>query len=198
MRTIHQYRQGLIESLRAAFALPTMFAPVDQCAEILLMELLSSLCWIDERDSDWAQARAQFLWGQRYVLGQFETQQLGASDYLCEVTSTYANVAHWLGYFEPSRVLQEVKLEQLKQDLDETFFSRTWTNSEIRERFGEPSHEVRSPKTKVVCFASQNKREPWIFFDMTRPEHAESFMNPVLRDVRIERNRFQLLPWAQS
>jgi hypothetical protein len=167
--------------------------------ELLLELILSELCWIDEREADWNRVQEQYLWGSARVRGQLAEQAYKIPEYISEIASTYAQVAHRLKYFRPARLLLDAEWSHLKRSLDDAFFMRDWRRSELQERFGAPSLEVPGSNTIVACYAHESASEPWLFFDLSlrRPGSAELFNDPILRDVRMHRNRFELLPFAE-
>lgn len=198
MRTIDDFRKRQIEVLRGALERPAMYCPTEFGAEMFLGYLLHDLCWIDEREQEWDKINEKFLWSDRRVVGQLQYQAVVMPDYDGEVTSTYAQVAHVLGYFRPVRLLTRSEWTDLRLSLDSEFFARTWHESDLRERFGVPSHEAYGAMTTVASYAPENAADGWVYFDIARRFEASDdyFADPILRDVRIERNRFQLLEFG--
>ncbi len=195
MRTAEDFRNRQIARLPFALQRPAMFCASDVAAEQYFYDLLADLCWIDERDADWERLKAKFVWGCQGVFGQLLDQPARMPNYLGEIASSYAQIAHILGYFNPARLLTQREWERLSAALENDFFSRNWRESEVRERFGSPSHEVYGCFTTVACYAPADPSNGWIFFDLARkfPASEDYLPEPFLRDVRIHRNQFRLL-----
>ncbi len=198
MRTLEDFRNRQLEILPQALKRPTMFGGNAQGTALLLSVLLRDLCWIEEREQEWEGFKATDLRGSRGVLGQFEYQQFQIPDYIAEIASVYAQVAHKLGYFQPERVLNPAEWKSLQSLLSADFFERDWTQTEIYDRLGPPSCEHFSSETRVACYAPEPVAD-WIFFDFSRrlPDSSDWFETPILRDIRRTENRFEFLPFAK-
>lgn len=199
MHTIHEFRNRLTETLPHALTRPVMYGGTDFGAEMCFYTLLSDLCWIDERETEWKRLEEEFIWGPGRVLGQLADQEYSMPGYINEVTSTYAQLAHMLGYYLPERLLPTTEWQRLLGSLTDGFFGRDWTESQLHNEFGQPSHEVIGGDTTVACYAPGDAVDRWVFFDISRKyphNDDEWFEAPILRDVRLKRNRFRLLPFA--
>ena len=73
--------------------------------EVLLLHMLETLCFIDRREKEWADATSTYVQGCRWVRGHFEFQHRPFPQFVNEVASVYAEVAFILGYFIPGRLL---------------------------------------------------------------------------------------------
>ncbi|WP_417388804.1 hypothetical protein [Gimesia sp.] len=198
MRSIEEFRNRQLETLPEALKRPVMFGGNTSGACLWFYLLLRDLCWIDEREHDWDVFQETDLRGSRGVLGQFEYQHFQIPDYIAEVASVYAQVAHKLGYFQPDRVLNATEWNDLQSTLIPDFFERDWTQTEIYDRLGPPSYENYSSDTRVACFAPEPAAD-WIFFDFLRrlPDHSDWLQTPILRDIRRTENRFEFFPFAE-
>lgn len=198
MRTIEEYRKRQLERLPFALARPGMHCPQDFAPDRHFWSILSDLCWIDEREAEWDRVEKKCLWRCSRVIGQLHDQPVCMPEYLNEITSTWAQIAWVLGYFRPERLLTLAEWNSLKSSLNADFFNREWLASQIEERFGLPSHRVLGGFTTVAAYACEDPAEDWVFMDYARklPTGDHWYPDERLRDVRIERNRFQLLPDA--
>jgi hypothetical protein len=161
------------------------------------------LMWIEERPESDRDCVGYMLGGSLGVFGQFHFQHHVAVDqFMNEVASTFAEASFRLGYYNPKRLLNEREYEQLVAQLDDSFFQCDHTQSEIISRFGPPSHDVLGGPTTVHCYGTEDKSRPWICFDYSRcypPVDGithEWFDEEVLRDIRRDNNKFELLPFA--
>ena len=198
MRSIEEFRNRQLEMLPHALKRPAMYGGNAPGIALSLGSLLWDLCWIDERENDWEEFKETDLKGSRGVLGQFEYQHFQIPDYIAEVASTYAQVAHKLDYFQPDRVLNATEWNDLQSTLIPDFFERDWTQTEIYDRLGPPSYENYSSDTRGACFAPEPAAD-WIFFDFSRrlPDHSDWLQTPILRDIRRTENRFEFFPFAE-
>src|SRR5688572_22835445 len=105
MRSTEEFRKHQMDMLAHAFLRPSMYGGTEWGTELFFGQVLGDLCWIDEREREWERAKEQYLWGSAFVRGQFFEQHLRITNYLIEIATTYAQVAHMLGYFRPDRLL---------------------------------------------------------------------------------------------
>jgi hypothetical protein len=125
MRSIEEFKKRQLETLPLALARPSMWCGhfgADDC----FRSMLSDLCWIDNREVDWKRAQGRFLWGSGGVLGQLTDQPIVIPEYHNEVASSYSEIAHALGYFQPARRLSGSEWADLRNALDNDFFARDW------------------------------------------------------------------------
>ena len=108
-----------------------------------------------------------------------------------------------MGYYNPIRVLADGEFDELRNSLDQKFFSTGHTESEIVARFGQPTHEVLGGYTTVYCYGCRSTNVDWFYFDYSRcdpptePHSYEFFTDPKLRDIRrTSDNKMELLPFA--
>lgn len=198
MRTIEEFRNHQMEMLAMALTRPAFFCGRDSHADLVFGRALGDLCWIDEREREWRRVSEKFIYGPNAVIGQLRRQPICLPEYLNECTSIYAELAWGLGYFQVERLLTLAEWTALRNSLNTEFFNREWLASEIEERFGPPSHRLGGGSTTVAVYACEDRAVPWIFLDFARrpPASEEWYPDERLRDVRIDRCRFQLLEWA--
>lgn len=203
MRTIEEFREATIDDLRSSLRRPAFFGCVGRTADIYYSQILSQLCWLDEREADFASLIAGMLHGAMRVYGQFFDQHLNIPDrFSNEIASTYAQAAYRLGYYTPVRILTEEEFDELKTTIDRDFLMTDHTISEIVSRFGKPTHDVLGGQTTVHCYGSCDKDSNWLCFDYSRcyqpidPHSVNWFDDPVLRDIRRDKNQMELLPFG--
>ncbi len=204
MRTAEEFRLRQITRLPLALQRPGMHCGSGESADLYYSTILLDLCWIDDRESDFATVSRDLLHGCRSVFGQLHYQQLAIPDhYGNEIASTYAQAAYRLGYYAPIRVLADGEFQELRDSLDQKFFSTDHTESEIVSRFGQPTVEVIGGPTTVHCYGCCNVNVDWVYFDYSRCNPStEPFLRPVytdpkLRDIRrTSDNIMELLPFA--
>lgn len=174
--------------------------------ETLLLHLLGTLCFIDEREEEWDTARSIFVQGCRWVRGHFEFQHRPFPHFVNEVASVYAEVAFNLSYFKPDRLLTEAEMSRLLAVVERPEFCFADCEvSELYAAFGQPSHEVVGGETTVACYGCERVGVKWVFFDLARrlPGSHEWLSDPLIRDFRYEvHNQMHLLPvgvrWADG
>lgn len=203
MRTAEEFRQHRIDTLPHALQRPVFFCGDGQSADVYYTMILSDLCWLDEREADFATVVSELLHGSMRVYGQFFYQYLTIPDrFANEIASTYAQAAFRLGYYSPERLLTESEFEQLERSIDHTFLTTDHTESEIVSQFGKPTHNVLGGQTTVHCYGCCDPNASWVYFDYSRcnppadPHSYEWFDDAKLRDIRRENNVMELLPYA--
>lgn len=91
MRTAEEFRTRQIELLPLALQRPGMLCGSGESADLYYSTILSDLCWIDDRESDFATVGRNLLHGCRRAFGQCYFQQLSVPDHFGnEIASTYA------------------------------------------------------------------------------------------------------------
>src|SRR5262245_3367974 len=122
MRAVAEIRDRLLEAVRFAVWRPSVCGGTTDATEVLLLHLLGPLCFIDGREEEWAAAKSTHVQGCRWVRGHFEFQHLPFPGFVNEVASVYAEVAHRLGYFAPTRLLPEAEMAALTAAVGEAEF----------------------------------------------------------------------------
>lgn len=198
VRTVSEMRDRLIEDLRNSVTRPPADGDKPAMAEVLLLHLLDTLCFVDEREDDWAVAKNTFVLGCQWVRGQFRFQHLPFPGFVNEVASVYAEIAFNLGYFKPARLLSELEMSRLRSVVEAPDFQcRDTTEEELHAHFGPPSHEVVGGYTTVACYGCEQLGTKWVFFDMARwlPGAVGWLPQPLVRDFRLDPlNRMHLHP----
>jgi hypothetical protein len=202
MRTIEEVRERLIRTFEHAFLRPGMWGGSDWHIQESLEDKLKLICWIDEREDHLQSARQCYpsrdVMG---IIGDFASQHFNWPSYGNEVASYYAQIVHELGYWHPSRLLDTSDWEHLRESLDESFFERDWTESEVLARFGPSSCTMGGGFSVVHAYAPSISREPWIYFDFARklrPSNLEEWIaDPPLRNVRKQGHIMLPLPFAR-
>jgi hypothetical protein len=140
-----------------------MFATTGGEMELLADGLLQDLCFLDDRDSEYGQARDDLLkhYGSVGVVGPFVAM---FSQFRCqaEVASIYAELFCRLGYFVVDCVVSLSRWAELTTDLLSQFDGRDLLRSEAEELLGAPSLVV---DRRVLCYASPRSLDGWVFVD---------------------------------
>jgi hypothetical protein len=206
MRTIEEFRLRHLETLGRALERPGMYGGDSSGTARLLEWFLTDLCYIDEREADW-DATAQYRMGNLSVFGHFryQSKRFRLQDFTNEIASAYAEIACCLGYFTPKRLLAPDEFESVTNTVKwrwrdhNPFFDRDWTETELHELFGPPSHEVVGGYTTVACYGCEDRTQKWVFIDFarTQPKTNEWLPVPIARDVRMTHsNTMYPLPFA--
>ena len=194
MRTVAEIRDRLLEDIRFAVRRPTLRCGTNaEAAGMLLLHLLEALCFIDNREKDWAAVRASYAESCRWLRGP-----LPFPAYVNELASIYAEMAFELGYFRPGRLLTETEMSRLAGEVSRPGFRRRdRAASELRALFGPPTHEVVGGPTMVACYGCARAGVRWVYFDLVRrlPGAEHGLPEPLVRDYRdgVD-NRMRLLP----
>ena len=205
MRTIEEFRELMIAVLHESLHRPAFYCCVGRTADSFYSQIISQLCWIDEREAEFRHLTVHdgMLGGPMGVYGQFFDQHLSIPDrFSNEIASTYAQAAYRLGYFSPERVLAEKEFDKLKLALGRNFMKIDHVMSEIVLQFGKPSLDVLGGQTTVHCYGSCDRNASWIYFDYSRcfpPIDSRTFDwfdEPKLRDIRKMNNKMKLLPFG--
>ncbi len=202
MRSAEDYLKRKLVELAGALRRPLMACGYSYAADFYFCNILADLCWLDERENEFNAIAQQLLRGSMRVYGQIFYQHLSVPDFGNEIASTYAEAAYRLAYYAPERLLSESEFEELRCRIDGEFLKNNHTESEMRSRFGEPTHEVLGGQTTVHCYGCVDPNVDWVNFDYSRcypPKDSKSyewFNDPILRDVRRKNNEFELLPFG--
>jgi hypothetical protein len=208
MRSVEQVRTRLLERLQAAVRRPRMWGGRDHEVHTVLHALLDELCFIDEREEELDLAirglHSRQLFRSTGIRGAFDEVLRDVPDFSHEVASVFAEIAGWLGYLALARRLPVPEWQLLQEELPSWCQERDRSPTEVTARFGEPSLVSGS----VACYAPEDPRGGWIFFDFCPgktglDEHGNFFRREdVLRDVRIPAAdltpRFHFTPHGHS
>ena len=201
MRTAAEFRDRQLELLASSLQRPGMFC--GSHGDLYFGKILRDLIWLDERSESQVDHALSLLWGALQVFGQLDYQGFPQPDqFASEVASTYTQAAFRLGYYSPKRLLTREEYLWLVDALDADFFLLDHEQNEIQTRFGDPSHEVIGGQTTVYCYGCEDVRCEWVYFDFSRcypPKDGETcnwFREPILRNVRRVKNKFEPLPFA--
>lgn len=204
MRTAQEFREWQIEVLKNALYRPIFFCGREECTDVYFGTVHGDLCWLDELSDEETRSADSLLWGSMRVYGQFYFQHCRIRSFINEMASVYGQVFYRTGHFHPERLLSIAEFDELAVALDDKFFASDHVESELLERFGKPSHEAVGGETTVHSFACEDRNRDWIYFDYARcplqtPRVEVSwFDDPILRDVRRNRNQFEFLPFGAS
>lgn len=203
MRSAEQFHGHQVEKLAGALQRPGMCCGHGRYADLYFSNLLSDLCWLDERETAFAKVVQELLTGCMRVYGQFLFQHLSIPDqFVNEIGSTYAEAAFRLGYYAPERLLSETEFNEIRNSIDGWLFTSDHTETEILSRFGKPTHVVLGGLTTVHCYGCCDQTKNWVYLDYSRchpPKDLVSFNwfnDPILRDVRRKNNVVELLPFG--
>ncbi|MFB4293806.1 hypothetical protein ACBI99_39670 [Nonomuraea sp. ATR24] len=162
MRPATELRQRWLETVPSMMKRAGMYASDGPQMETVARMFLENLCFLDERDEDFAAIRQTL--GDRYgacgVPGAFAQVFGSGSRCVEEVASVYAEQFHRLGYLEVGGTLGESEWAAL---IDE---ARTWSGQrdvrrdEVEAAFGPPGLVVG---LRVLCYVSTAGE--WAFFD---------------------------------
>lgn len=203
MRSAEQIRERLIAHLGHAIRRPAMWVYPARGIEFFLLDTLSNVCFIDEREAELNQAldkmNKQEVSTNTGVFGafhlSFDYKQFEIDQLYNEVTSIYAELAWNLGYLTVDRNLSKAAMKKLRRGLRAKCKERNWHQSEIKEQYGEPSLKIGD----VYCYAPETRSERWVFFDFWKEYNAKRITSrvivyekytedPILRNVRLPAN----------
>jgi|SRR5579872_45751 len=192
MRTAEEIRTRFLQILDGAVRRPLMYGGSDWGVELFMRNLLSDLCFIDEREQELKHALTELdergLSSSTGVVGSFRARIANVRDVGNEVASVYAEIAGRLGYLSLQRRLTPAEWKRLRKGLRASCRDRDWRASEVREWFGDPSLEVHT----VYCYAPEDRNARWVFFDFADSEARRGGQRDyVLRNVRIPAASFE-------
>jgi len=165
------------------------------------LSLLSDLCFVDERDSDFEAAReARGLYGKRGVAGAFNAVLGPDCPYIAEVASVYAEDFHRLGYLEVEPRLDAAAWTSLLEGLQDTYHQSDCRQSDVVAKHGPPDLVVDK---RVLCYVSPAGDGGWVYFDFWEAPTATYTPgrgglawtwhdeDPLLRSIRIPAETFE-------
>ncbi|QDV46102.1 hypothetical protein Enr13x_60060 [Stieleria neptunia] len=201
MRTLEEFREITIAQLRDSLHRPNQYGCEGRTADSFFSQIIWQICWINERETDFARLVEGMLRGPMRVYGQFFDQHLSIpipDRFSSEIASAYAQAAYRVGCYTPEHMLTDQEFDKLKGALDRNFMMADHTMSEIVSRFGEPTLDSLGCQTIVHCYGSYDRNSSWIYFDYSRcyPGTYEWFEDPILRDIRRDKNKMELLPFG--
>ncbi|HEV3237165.1 MAG TPA: hypothetical protein VGZ25_09270, partial [Gemmataceae bacterium] len=96
------------------------------------------------------------------VDGRFRSRFGKTNNYVCEVASVYAEVAHRLGYLAVVNTLAKDEWRIFRSGLRHKCRSRNWRVSEVTLEFGAPSLLIGH---MVFAYVPQATERGWVCFD---------------------------------
>jgi hypothetical protein len=168
-----------------------MWAADGRSFDVLAQTLMSDLCFLDGRDSEWDRVKETLGgFGKLGVSGPFSAMFGEDRRCVAEVASVFAEQFHRLGYLTPERLLDGTEWRQLTGTLRERFDGRDVRRSEVEAEFGPPSLVVDQ---RVLCYAAAEV-PGWVFVDCW-PENSNAYVpgvghqwrrdeDPLVRAVR--------------
>ncbi|GAA3119908.1 hypothetical protein GCM10010466_08440 [Planomonospora alba] len=162
MRSATELRQRWLETIPRVMARTRMYARDGREMETVGRTLLENLCFVDERDDDFAAVGGMFAgrYGEFGVHGPFAAMFGRDRGCVEEVASVYAEQFHRLGYLEVGRVLGESAWNALIGEVRGRFGERDMRRDEVEAAFGAPGLVVGG---RVLCYVSAAGE--WAFFD---------------------------------
>jgi hypothetical protein len=170
-----------------------MYAASGREMQVIADQLLADLCFLDDRDADWEQARCQLRsYGKLGVAGLFEAL-FGSPRCQAEVASVYAEVFHRLGYLAIDHPVSQQRWQDLTGSLRDRFEDRDVRRSEAKHILGPPSLLVGQT---VLCYAAADPAVGWLFVDCHAEQvcrydaghgryTADHDTDPLVRSVRV-------------
>lgn len=198
-------RSHLISALEFAVRRPLMYGGDGNGVYVVLYHMLHYLAFIDEREDELKLALEE-LQTRRVsistgIVGAFRNRIRGEFDFGTEVASVLAELAFHLDLVTLDRVLTAAERKRMLRGLWTAVKSRNWNADDIQAAFGQPSLNIRT----VFAYATENREEPWIFFDFveTREDLAPGkFYQFKLRNARLPSDSFAgglvFTPWGQQ
>lgn len=199
MRSAEDLRSRWLELIPAIMSRTGMYASSGREMQIIADQVLADLCFLDDRDADWQQARRRLQsYGKRGVTGPFEAL-FGSPRCQAEVASVYAEVFHRLGYLDIDHPVSQQRWQELTGSLRECFEDRDVRRSEAEQILGPPGLVVGRT---VLCYAAADPALGWLFVD----SHAEDVRrydvghgrytadydtDPLIRSVRLSGPDFE-------
>ncbi len=125
--------------------------------------LLQNLCFLDNRDTGYAEARQDLLdrYGQLGVTGPF-TAMFDLTRCQAEVAAIYGEVFCRLGYLDVENTVSPDRWDELIASLPAIFAEKDLRLSEVEQQLGPPSLVVDG---RVLCYASSRPADGWVFVD---------------------------------
>lgn len=190
MRSAEEVRNRLLERLKGAILRPSMYGGDASGVELLMVNLLADLCYIDEREAEWLKARERLetrgQFGCAGVAGSFLNRVSVKGEFADEVASVYAAEAHRLGLLEVDPALTDAEFRRLCRGLRAVCREKDWRRSEVLDRFGPASVRAGS----VLAYVSAGRPGEWVCFDFDRTWRGVRNRDYRLREVRIPARNF--------
>ncbi|MFI7699986.1 hypothetical protein [Nonomuraea sp. NPDC049480] len=162
MRSAIELRTRWLETIPLVIVRAGMYARDGREMETVGRTLLENLCFIDEREDDFAAIDRMFAdrYGKHGVHGPFAA--MFGADRRCveEVASVYAEHFHRLGYLQVAHELDEGRWAGLLGTVRNRFEGQDVRRSEVQAAFGPPGLVVGK---RILCYVSTTG--DWAFFD---------------------------------
>ncbi|BCJ34099.1 hypothetical protein Athai_16020 [Actinocatenispora thailandica] len=157
-----EVRQRWLDALPRMVCRPGMYSHDGFAFDLLARGLLEELCFLDERESDLDDARAELRrFGKTGVAGPFKALFGDERGCVAEVASVFSALFHRLGYLDLDRLLDTDEWSLLTTGLRERFDGRDVRLSEVETWFGSPSLLIDQ---RIACYAPAD-RSGWVYFD---------------------------------
>jgi hypothetical protein len=200
VRSAEDLRQRWLDSIPLIMKRTGMYARDGREMETVADQLLRDLCFLEERDSDYEQARERLRgYGQLGVHGPFTSMFGSVRSCAAEVASVYAEVFHRLGYLTVDHLIGPAPWRELTAGLRGRFEGRDVRRSEAEAFLGPASLVVNS---RVLCYAAGDPSAGWVFLDcwaertrVYQPERGAyetaTDTDPLIRSVRASASEFE-------
>lgn len=199
MRTIDDVRNQLLERLHGALTHPSVYGGTQFGVQFVLQNLLHDLTYIDERESELAQSYSNLetrgMWWATGLIGPFSQRFEQVHSFSAEIASVFAEISYNFRYVNLSRTLSDAELKSIRRDSRQILSKRDLLESQIKDRFGDPSFAVCDSWHHVHCYASHSANG-WVFLDFTDervpgpPPYWKYESDYILRNVRLPTPQF--------
>ena len=202
MKTIHEFKARLLDTLAKAVIRPGMFGGNELGTELFFRNLLSDLVYIDERETEleiaWSSLEKSGLFLSTGVHGGLRYRIPIAVSLTDEIGSVYAAIAAHFGYLTLEREVSTSEYRKLFKGVRRKHKSLNTTSKQIVEIYGTPSLKIGRRFSAILCYAIKDGG-PWIYFDC---ESAQRLPNgqltyakneiddPPLRNIRLPGKTF--------
>jgi hypothetical protein len=197
MRSADNLRERWRKTIRSIMKRPAMFATTGREMEVLILQIMGDLCYLDNRDADYERACLSLhIYGSQGVCGPFQ-KVFNTTHCYAEVAAAYAEIFHQFGYLEVAEI-PDLVWSKTFSNMRAWFDGRDLRRSEAQELLGVPSLVI--DEGSVLCYAPIDPVAGWLFVDCpaqstTRYQEGEFITStdpdPLVRSLRHSGEPFE-------
>lgn len=192
MSTVKEIKNYTLSQLKSGLEYPGMFSSCVADQELLYRTFLDLLSFIDGKSESAEPWFTQLLhhygfWASRGARSPFLSRAIEQRDFRESLAVVYAQVAHSSGYVEFDRTVESEQFGLLERWCADEMQHENWHESELIERFGQPSFSTKGSYARGLLYSTGEKKQ-WVGFLFTNQwekGEGDDYSKPIWGDDPI-------------